>query len=409
MTAQYYLFHPKGRLGRICFSLQQGGPAITEISSGMQRILGAGDGEERWLHAVMREPALLLPEGEEQQLFGCIRQIRETGEPALFTGRLLSCCRQALPVVGIIERHAQETYLVLVYDCRNDLKDQANALREHLVKVWKNCCEWMTEFDLNAGVSRCLYARGRDISGVWAQLENTLVQRIERLVSARDRDRLRAFFRTNMRRDNTTADYSEITFGMLGANNRTRPFRGVLIGLGCGSFIFCGIPDGAPGAGRHDGARRPARKRNYTDHGHLVEIVTFGAFNIVVDGVPVFFRHEKAQELLALLVDRRGSYATAQSLISFLWEDESASERTYSRLRKVAMRLKDTLCAYDIGDILECVSGRRRIVPEKVNCDLYDYLSRDRAEHAPPRANYLPEYSWSEFTHGELAGAAREE
>lgn len=65
------------------------------------------------------------------------------------------------------------------------------------------------------------------------------------------------------------------------------------------------------------------------------------------------------------------------------------------------------LCVYDIGDILESVSGKRRIVPEKVNCDLYDYLSRDRGDRAPFRDSYLPEYSWGEYTHGELIEDSR--
>ena len=35
-------------------------------------------------------------------------------------------------------------------------------------------------------------------------------------------------------------------------------------------------------------------------------IRTFGYFDVFVDGVPILFRSEKAKELLALLVDRRG-------------------------------------------------------------------------------------------------------
>ena len=143
-------------------------------------------------------------------------------------------------------------------------------------------------------------------------------------------------------------------------------------------------------------------KKNYTAKGHAVEVVTFGYFNVLVDGVPICFSHSKARELLALLVDRQGGYAAAGSLISYLWENESLNKRTGSRLRKVVMRLKETLKQYDVEDILESSSGMRRIIPEKINCDLYDYLARSPSEREPFHANYLMDYSWGEDTHGEL-------
>jgi|GEM_PF-3129372 len=143
-------------------------------------------------------------------------------------------------------------------------------------------------------------------------------------------------------------------------------------------------------------------KRNCTAKGHVVEIITFGYFNVLVDGVPICFSHNKAKELLALLVDRQGGYATAGSLVSYLWENEPYNKLTGSRLRKVVMRLKATLEQYDVADILESSSGMRRIIPEKINCDLYDYLTRNPAEREPFHANYLMDYSWGEDTHGEL-------
>lgn len=72
-------------------------------------------------------------------------------------------------------------------------------------------------------------------------------------------------------------------------------------------------------------------------------IRTFGYFDVFVDGVPILFRSEKAKELLALLVDRRGGYVSSSEAISILWENEPLSDQTRSRYRKVAMRLKDTL------------------------------------------------------------------
>ncbi|MDO4615112.1 MAG: PAS domain-containing protein, partial [Lachnospiraceae bacterium] len=53
-----------------------------------------------------------------------------------------------------------------------------------------------------------------------------------------------------------------------------------------------------------------------------VEIRTFGYFSVSVDGKAVHFRSEKAKELLAVLVNYRGAFASQGALISCLWEDE---------------------------------------------------------------------------------------
>ena len=101
----------------------------------------------------------------------------------------------------------------------------------------------------------------------------------------------------------------------------------------------------------------------------------FGYFDVFVGDTPIAFRNKKSKELLALLVDRKGGYVASEEAISFLWEDEPANTLTLSRYRKVALRLKSTLEEYGITDIVEAVDGKRRIVMDKVDCDLYNYLS----------------------------------
>lgn len=132
-----------------------------------------------------------------------------------------------------------------------------------------------------------------------------------------------------------------------------------------------------------------------------VKIQTFGFFEVFVDGKAVLFRSKKAKELLALLVDRKGGYVSSNEAITYLWEDDVADEKTLSRYRKVAMRLNDTLKEYGIENIIENIDGQRRIVPENVSCDLYDYLSDRTKNGALFNGNYMLNYSWGEIT---LAG-----
>ena len=133
-----------------------------------------------------------------------------------------------------------------------------------------------------------------------------------------------------------------------------------------------------------------------------VFVRTFGYFDVFVGERPIAFRNKKAKELFALLVDRRGGYISSEEAISFLWEDEPVNSVTLARYRKVALRLKNTLEEYGISDVMESVDGKRRIVPEKIRCDLYDYLSGKEEHSQLFKGSYLSNYSWGETTLAEL-------
>lgn len=143
-------------------------------------------------------------------------------------------------------------------------------------------------------------------------------------------------------------------------------------------------------------------KKNLPEN-RTVSIRTFGYFDVFVGDKPIAFRNKKSKELFALLVDRKGGYVTSEEAISFLWEDEPANTVTLSRYRKVALRLKNTLEEYGISDVIESVDGKRRIVMEKVQCDLYQYLSGQEEYAQLFKGSYLTNYSWGETTLGELS------
>ena len=87
-----------------------------------------------------------------------------------------------------------------------------------------------------------------------------------------------------------------------------------------------------------------------------------------------------------------------------LCEDEPANALTMARYRKVALRLKNTLEEYGVADIMESVNGKRRLIPERVKCDLYDYLSGKEEYSQLFKGSYLTNYSWAENTLAELTG-----
>lgn len=167
-------------------------------------------------------------------------------------------------------------------------------------------------------------------------------------------------------------------------------------GDAAGDAIYIMLYNKAGDQGKPEETRRAAR----------VLIRTFGYFDVFVDGRPIAFRNEKTKELLALLVDRKGGYVSSEEAIGYLWEDEPASPLVLARYRKVALRLKNLLGEYGISDIVETVSGKRRLVTDRVECDLYQYLSGEERFVSLFAGSYLTNYSWAEVTLGELYKAA---
>lgn len=118
----------------------------------------------------------------------------------------------------------------------------------------------------------------------------------------------------------------------------------------------------------------------------------FGSFSLTVDGEAIHIRCEKGRELLALLIEKRGAFLSTREAITSLWECEP-DDTSRARYRKIASRLMAELKKHGIDYIIESDRGARRIIPEFINCDYYDY--RDGV-FAPTDA-LLPEYSWSEY------------
>ena len=124
----------------------------------------------------------------------------------------------------------------------------------------------------------------------------------------------------------------------------------------------------------------------------VVSARLFGPFSLTVGGEAVHVRCEKARELLALLIERRGAFVTTREAIALLWECEP-DDKSRARYRKIASRLMAELRKIGVDHIVESDRGARRIVPEYIDCDYYDYRDGLKA----PTDALLPEYSWSEY------------
>lgn len=129
-----------------------------------------------------------------------------------------------------------------------------------------------------------------------------------------------------------------------------------------------------------------------------IQIRTFGHFEVFVDGKPMLFPSEKAKEMLAVLVDRRGGFVSNYEMAGYLWENEGTSKSVQARCRKTASRMNKILEENGIAGIVENTNGKRRIIPENIECDYFTYMSdRVKNNHLFTGA-YMLDYNWGEYT-----------
>ena len=133
-----------------------------------------------------------------------------------------------------------------------------------------------------------------------------------------------------------------------------------------------------------------------------VRFQTFGNFEAFIDEQPVKFQYSKTRELLAYLVDRNGALTTNNEISNILWEHEDSTINHNSYLKNIKKDLINTLNKYRCDNILIRQRGLIGIDTSLVACDYYDWLNGKIEGINAYRGEYMVQYSWSEFTHGEI-------
>lgn len=131
-----------------------------------------------------------------------------------------------------------------------------------------------------------------------------------------------------------------------------------------------------------------------------VLIQTFGGFEVFVGGNALVFKRAKAKELFALLVDRRGASITTREACAVLWEDGWYDRGRKNYFHTVLTDLKATLKEAGIEDILMKRHNSLAVEVTRLECDSYKFLKGDPAAINSYRRDYMPNYSWAEFSAG---------
>ena len=138
------------------------------------------------------------------------------------------------------------------------------------------------------------------------------------------------------------------------------------------------------------------------DSGKRVRIQTFGNFEVYVDGQPLKFERKQSKEILAYLVDKRGTSVSYTELAGILYEDGEYDRARQKNLQVYVASLVKTLHGVGIRDLV--MKSRQGILVNTriVDCDYYRFLEGDARAVNSFTGQYMSAYSWAEFTVGYL-------
>ena len=124
----------------------------------------------------------------------------------------------------------------------------------------------------------------------------------------------------------------------------------------------------------------------------------FGNFEAYINGEKLLFKRSKTKELLAFLIDRRGSGVTISQIGVALWENDQ-EQKNQNYVHQLIRDLRRSLEAVGVEEIFERNNYFYSIIPEKLDCDYYSYLKTGKSEFC---GEYMSQYSWAEETCGLL-------
>lgn len=122
----------------------------------------------------------------------------------------------------------------------------------------------------------------------------------------------------------------------------------------------------------------------------------FGNFDVFVNGKNLNFKRSKTKEMLAYLIDRRGSTVTSGELRAILWKEIDKDENTGVYLQKLKKDLITTLSEAGVRDVFITSWNNYSIKAEKISCDYYDFLDDKPEGIRAYNGEYMSQYSWGE-------------
>jgi len=128
-----------------------------------------------------------------------------------------------------------------------------------------------------------------------------------------------------------------------------------------------------------------------------LRIQCFGNFDVFANGRILYFPRQKAKELLAYLVHKRGTSSTSKELCAVIYEDNVSVKSMEKQIQSVISVMMKTLKEADAEDVVIKNYNSISIDVTKVDCDFYRYIEKDPTLTQVYIGEYMSNYEWAEF------------
>jgi len=135
-----------------------------------------------------------------------------------------------------------------------------------------------------------------------------------------------------------------------------------------------------------------------------LRVQCFGNFDVFAKGNILYFPRQKAKELLAYLVHKRGTSSTSKELCAVIYDENVSVKSMERQIQSVISVMMKTLKEADAEDVIIKNYNSMSINVSKVDCDFYRYIEKDPTLTGVYLGEYMSNYSWAEFRPEYLEG-----
>lgn len=129
-----------------------------------------------------------------------------------------------------------------------------------------------------------------------------------------------------------------------------------------------------------------------------LKVECFGNFEVYWKNMPLMFGRRQTKELLAFLVDRRGTASTPEEIAQVLWQNQNDLEGLSAQVLILLKDLKRVLDTIGREDIIISRGGKIAIRKDAIDCDYYRMLAGDMYAVNSYQGEYMAQYTWAEIT-----------
>ena len=128
-----------------------------------------------------------------------------------------------------------------------------------------------------------------------------------------------------------------------------------------------------------------------------LRVQCFGNFDVFTEEGILYFQRQKAKELLAYLVHKRGTSSTIKEICAVIYDGYENMSSVDKQIQPVISTMMKTLREADAEDVIVKNYNSISIDVSKVDCDYYRYLEKDPSLTRMYTGEYMTNYEWAEF------------